>query len=154
MTSAIFKSTGAIIIYILIALGILALGYFQWGWFGGKRIDQSKGSKPDPADCGGMRLAERRTTTTREAGVVDSGLVIGLSPEVQCTRPIYDLSGIANADEMCFDAQWLDLKKGDEVPSTQEIGYNGQPTKKWRFNRQSGRNFCYVYSPTGQYPQF
>lgn len=149
-----FTNPITIAVLVILILGTLALGYFQWGWFGGKRIDQSKGQKPDPADCGGMRLAERRTTTTREAGVVDSGLVIGLSPEVQCTRPIYDLSGIANADEMCFEASDLELKKGDEVPSTQEIGYNGQPLKKWRFNRQSGRRFCYVYSPTGQYPQF
>lgn len=154
MATSIFKSTGAIIIYsvLIIAISVL-IGYKKFGWFGGGGIDQSKGSKPNPADCGG-RFAERGTTTTRETGVVDSGLVIGSSPEVQCTRPIYDLSGIANADEMCFEVSDLELKKGDEVPSTMEIGYSGQPLKKWRFNRQSGKRFCYVYSPTGKYPQF
>ena len=36
MTSAIFKSTGAIITYILIGLGLLSIaGYNFWGWFGG-----------------------------------------------------------------------------------------------------------------------
>lgn len=36
MTSAIFKSTGAIIIYSIATLGILAIiGYNYWGWFGG-----------------------------------------------------------------------------------------------------------------------
>ena len=38
MTSAIFKSTGAIIIYSILTIRILAIaGYNFWGWFGGSK---------------------------------------------------------------------------------------------------------------------
>ena len=49
MTSAIFKSTGAIIIYSILTIGILAIvGYNFWGWFGG-----SKKWKEGPGGLGG-----------------------------------------------------------------------------------------------------
>lgn len=150
----IFTHPIAIVIYIAGALTLI-YGAMQ-GWFGGKRIDQSKGSKPDPADCGGGRYALRDGI---DPNITSSGLVIGLSPEIQCTRPIYDLENIVGADELCFDRHdiWgdsIDAGKGKEVPNYMMIGYNNQPSKKWRFNRQSGSKFCYVYDPTGKYKHF
>lgn len=78
--------------------------------------------------------------------------VIGLSPAYQCTMPIYDLSNMPNASEICFESSDLGLKVGSQVPLKQRIGYRGEGAKTWRYNRQAGEKYCYVYNPEGKYP--
>ena len=144
-----FLNPITIIVGIIILLGGVALAGNYFGWFG-KKINK-KGTPPNPSDCGGMRMGELKTT----GNAVNSGLVIGLSPEVQCTRPIYDLSKITDAVEVCFTADELKLKSHDEVPAEITVTYGifDFTGSKMRFNRQSGRKFCYVYDLSGEYPQ-
>lgn len=139
------KKKYIIVIVVIIILALLFAGYKYWGWFGGGVIDPATGTKSDPSDCGSTPSAIQATDTS-------SGFIIGASPETQCTKPIYDLSAIPGSDELCFTADNLLLKKGDKVPSAKTIGY--KTSKKWRLNRQSGNKYCYVYSPTGNYPTF
>jgi len=66
MTSAIFKSPVAIVMYILAGLGIVSIaGYNFWGWFGGSdawklannipvgRMANNYGSTEQQSVCGG-----------------------------------------------------------------------------------------------------
>ena len=47
MTSAIFKSPAAILIYILAALGLLALAGKHFGWFDNKNVARKSNNCPD-----------------------------------------------------------------------------------------------------------
>jgi len=52
MKAEIFKSTGAIIVYSLVTLGLLAIAGYNWlGWFGGS--DAWKEANPDNSGTGG-----------------------------------------------------------------------------------------------------
>lgn len=63
MTSAIFKSTGAIIAYIVIAIGLLAIaGYNFWGWFGGS--EKWRAEHPDNTGTGRVNAVTTTTITS------------------------------------------------------------------------------------------
>ena len=132
-----------IIIILAITAIVLGYGYFKLGWFQ-KSIDISKGTVPDVMDCQGNKVSS-------EAANSSGPFIIGTTPDVQCTKPLYDLSGIPDSNERCFTASDLLLKKGDVVPAGKYIT-RYKVSKQWRLNRQSGNKFCYVYSPTGKYP--
>lgn len=63
MNYAIFKSTGAIIIYIILSAGILAIvGYNFWGWFGGSDFWKSRHISDIPgAESGNHRSNNSET---------------------------------------------------------------------------------------------
>lgn len=125
------------ILLIIAGIGILYLAYLY-----SQSIDPAKGSNPNDLGCGGTRLANGD----------QEEFIIGSTPETQCTRPIYDLSNIAGAKELCFSASNLLLKNGNKVPNAKRVGY--KTSKLWRLNRQAGNQFCYVYDPTGKYKKF
>lgn len=137
MTTSIFKSIGAIIIYVLLFVGVVCLiGYKYWGWFQ-KSVNSNKAIKPSLSDCG------ENTNSKVELHSGSTNIIIGTSAESQCTKPLYDSSQYE--DELCFTKEILGLNNGDIVPSEYLIDHSGENSKKYHFNRQSGKIFCYVF---------